>query len=97
MKKRLDTRLIHNFFMGLSDREKMYLTHHVEVYNSINALIKKHDLSKEKVVELFMIEDFNDEQYQEFVSGGGKYSINTIACLNCAVKELNEPQPSHDR
>lgn len=82
---KIDTKKVGTFLKSIDGAEFIYLQHCVDIRTSINNLIKRHNLTKQDIIERFRIKP---AKYKDFVMGNYNYSLIDMACLNAAFMEL---------
>lgn len=82
---KIDTKKIGAFLKSIDGAEYLYMKHCMDMRNSINNLIKRHNLSKQDICERFKIKP---AKYNDYVKGNYNYSIMNMARLNATFMEL---------
>lgn len=82
---KIDTKKIGLFLKSIEGADYLYMRHCMDMRNSINDLIKRHELSKKEVCEMFKIKP---AKYNDYIKGNYNYSCMDMACLNAAFMEL---------
>ena len=82
---KVDTKKIGTFLKSIDGAEYRYMQQCMGMRNSLDNLIKRHNLSKEYIIERFNIKP---AKYKDFILGNYNYSVRDMACLNTAFMEL---------
>jgi hypothetical protein len=82
---KIDTKKIGTILKSIDGADYLYMQRCMEMRNSINSLIKRHDLSKKDVCQRFKL---TARKYNDFVMGNYNYSLKDMARLNAAFMEL---------
>lgn len=82
---RIDVRKIGTFLKSIDGAEYMFMRHCMGMRDSIQNLIKRHELTKADFCQRFKIKP---AKYQDYIMGNYNYSVHDMACLNAAFMEL---------
>ena len=82
---KLNGKKVRTFLGELNDAEFRYLELTVQVASSIQGLIKRHNLTKERFCELFKIKA---KAYDKYTKGNFNYSVHDMAMLNSVYQQL---------
>ena len=83
--EKLNDKKVRNFLSEINEVEFRYLELTLQLASSIQNLIKRHNISKEKFCELFKI---NAKVYDKYTKGNFKYSLHDMAVLNSVYQKL---------
>ena len=83
--EKLDSKKVRTFLKELNSVEFRYLELTVQMVGSIDNLIKKYKLDKERFCELFHIKP---TKYVDYIKGNYNYTVNDMATLNYAYQHL---------
>lgn len=82
---RVDVKKVGSFLKNVDGAEYLYMRNCMGMRDSIQDLIKRHDLTKEDVCKRFKIKP---SKYIDFIMGNYNYSVMDMACLNATFMEL---------
>lgn len=82
---RIDLKKIGQFLKIVDGAEYLYMRHCMGMRDSIQNLIKRHEISKTDFCKKFQIKP---AKYQDYIMGNYNYSVHDMACLNAAFMEL---------
>lgn len=82
---RIDVREIGTFLKSIDGAEYLFMQHCMGMRDSIQNLIKRHELTKADFCQRFKIKP---AKYQDYIMGNYNYSVHDMACLNAAFMEL---------
>lgn len=85
MKTEINTKRIGSFLKETNGADYLYLEHCMTIRNSIQNLIKRHELSKKDFCQMFKI---SGRRYNDYTLGNYNYSVHDMAKLNAAFMEL---------
>ena len=76
---------IKKYISGLSATDYIYLRYIMEIRDIIAALIKNHNLTKERFCELI---DLPLDLFEPFTTGDYEYTISDLATINSVFSKL---------
>lgn len=87
-----DTKKVGKFLKGLTEVEFRYLQLTMQVVHGIKILFNKYNLTKERFIELFGI---NEKDYNNYISGNYVYRISDMAKLDTVHETLATEQENN--
>ena len=83
---KIDEKKINKFFSGLTEAERILLTHQLSISNAIRDFIKKNKIDRFKFMSRFHLN--NTIEYEKFINGELGYHIRDMARLNAWSVEI---------
>ena len=80
----MNTQKIQKFILKLSNFDYTYLQSIMEFRDSVQHLIKEHDLTGEYICQVF---DIPQEEYTNFTKGNYEYTLKDMAKLRAEFKK----------
>ena len=82
---RIDVKKIGSLIKSVDGAEYLYMRQCMGMRDSIQNLIKRHELKKADFCKRFKIKPV---KYKDYIMGNYNYSVHDMACLNAAFMEL---------
>jgi hypothetical protein len=83
---KIDEKKINNFFLGLTEAERILLSHQVTISDNFRNFIRKNEIDRDEFMRRFNLK--SPERYEQFINGGLGYTIRDMAYLNACSVEI---------
>ena len=83
---KIDEKKINNFFLRLTEAERILLSHQVNLSDGFRNFIRKNEIDRDEFMRRFKLN--NTGEYKDFINGGLGYTIRDMAILNAWSVEI---------
>lgn len=90
---KIDVKKIGSFLKSVDGAEYLYMQNCMGMRDSIQNLIKRHEITKADFCKRFKIKPV---KYNDYIIGNYNYSIHDMACLNATFMELEAEKLKDD-
>lgn len=82
----IDEKKINQFFAGLTEAERILVSHQVSLSDGIRDFIRRNKIDADEFIKRFHLKNIGE--YERFINGAMGYHIQHIAILNAWGVEL---------